>query len=145
MWYRGGEWDLRVEGGRSQSQGWHPDQGPCKGGRQHILIQIIQIIHIIQIIQIIPIIQIIQIIQIQIKGPCKDITSKSSESPSSSFIPPSALCLLSSEPGASIGGEGRWGAGAGPHRLLHPRHRVRPLGHTRQVNLWRAMWVFTLL
>ena len=59
MWYRGGEWDLRVEGGRSQSQGWHTDQGPCKGGRQHILIQIIQII---------------TIIQIQIKDPAKEIT-----------------------------------------------------------------------
>ena len=32
------------------------------------------------------------------------------------------LNLISSEPGASAGGEGRRGVGASPHRLLHPSH-----------------------
>ena len=43
--------------------------------------------------------------------------------------------LLSSEPGASIGGAGRGGVGACPRRLLQPRHRVRLVGHPRQVHL----------
>ena len=47
--------------------------------------------------------------------------------------------LLSSEPGASVGRAGRRGAGARARRLLHPRHRVRPLRHPRQVHLRRAM------
>ena len=38
MWYRGGEWYLRVQRGRGQSQGWHPNQGPRKGGKYKISI-----------------------------------------------------------------------------------------------------------
>ena len=146
MWYRGGEWYLRVQRGRGQSQGWHPNQGPRKGGKHKISIWIykykypnqgggIPSSNYFSTLYCIPTCPHRAEACIWNISPIYPMFNNLDEL---HYI---CKCNIPSEPGACAGGAGRWGAGAGAGRLLQPRHRPRPRRHPRQVNLGRAMWV----